>query len=224
MRVLYSDNDIAVIVKPVGLLSQADANGGESAVSLLSEMFACEIYPLHRLDKQVSGVMVYAKNKAAAAKLSADIAEHRFVKEYLAVVHGTPDGRGEMCDLLFKDSRKGKSYVVKRMRKGVKEAFLEYECLKTDNELSLVKVLLHTGRTHQIRVHSAYIGLAVAGDAVYGPKKVITELSGQCLHAKKIGFIHPKTKEYMEFDSDLPEYFTVFLNKIKPKGLVLRSK
>lgn len=212
MRVLYSDNDIAVIVKPVGLLSQADANGGESAVSLLSEMFACEIYPLHRLDKQVSGVMVYAKNKAAAAKLSADIAEHRFVKEYLAVVHGTPDGRGEMCDLLFKDSRKGKSYVVKRMRKGVKEAFLEYECLKTDNELSLVKVLLHTGRTHQIRVQFASRKMPLAGDRKYGSNDEFKDIG---LMSSGISFGHPKNNEKMEFTAEASEFISKYFKSVE---------
>lgn len=207
MKILYSDNDIAVILKPVGLLSQADPNGGETAVSLLSEMFTCEIYPLHRLDKQVSGVMVYAKNKTAAARLSADIAEHRFFKEYLAVVHGIPDERGEMCDLLFKDSRKNKSYVVKRMRKGVKEASLEYELLKTDNELSLVRVLLHTGRTHQIRVQFASRKMPLAGDRKYGGNDEFKDIG---LMSYRISFSHPKTDEKLEFTAEASEFISKY--------------
>ena len=207
MKILYSDNDIAVIIKPIGLLSQADANGNESVVSLLSKMFACEIYPLHRLDKQIAGVMVYAKNKAAAAKLSADIAEHRFFKEYLAVVHGKPDETGEMRDLLFKDSRKNKSYVVKRMRKGVKEALLEYKCLKTDNELSLVRVLLHTGRTHQIRVQFASRKMPLAGDRKYGGNDEFKDIG---LMSYRISFSHPKTAEKLEFTAETSEFISKY--------------
>ncbi|MBO5021010.1 MAG: RNA pseudouridine synthase, partial [Clostridia bacterium] len=92
-----------------------------------------------------------------------------------------------------------------------REAITHYEVLEELNGFSYLKLKLQTGRTHQIRVHMSYLGHAVAGDDVYGPQKVITELNGQCLHAKKVGFIHPKTNEYMEFDSDLPEYFRKFL-------------
>ena len=131
MEILYNDDYIVVCVKPVGVLSQADTNGNESMITKLSNLYGCEIYPLHRLDKGISGVMVYAKNKLAASELSRDIAEHRFKKEYLAVVNGMPNDRGEMVDLLFKDSRKNKSFVVNRMRKGVREAKLYYAVLET---------------------------------------------------------------------------------------------
>jgi 23S rRNA pseudouridine1911/1915/1917 synthase len=98
-----------------------------------------------------------------------------------------------------------------------RHAVTHYEVLERFGDFTHLKLRLETGRTHQIRVHMAYLGHPVAGDDVYGPKKVITALNGQCLHAKKIGFIHPKTKEYLEFDSSLPEYFEKFIKKLQQK-------
>ena len=212
MKVLYSDSDIVVIIKPIGILSQCDSNGGESVISTLSKQFDCDIYPLHRLDKQVGGVMVYAKNKAAAAKLSTDIANHDFEKEYLAVVHGTPDDSGEMCDLLFKDSRKNKSYVVKRMRKGVKEAKLSYKTLKTDGEKSLVQVLLHTGRTHQIRVQFASRKMPLLADNKYGAADDFDDIA---LMSYRICFKHPTKKEKMEFYAEKGEFINKYFKSVE---------
>lgn len=204
MEILFEDKDILVCIKPVGLLSQSDAKGGASMISLLQEHTGSTVYPLHRLDREVGGVMVYAKTKTAAAELSKDIAEHNFKKEYLALVHGIPERScGEMRDLLFKDSRKNKSFVVKRIRKGVKEAILEYEVLNSKNGLSLVKVLLHTGRTHQIRVQFASRKMPLVDDRKYGASDDFENIG---LWSYKITFNHPKTKEKLSFEK-MPQNF-----------------
>lgn len=208
MEILYSDDYIVVCIKPVGILSQADSNGQKSMITELSALYGCEIYPLHRLDKGVSGVMVYAKTKFAASELSRDIAEHRFKKEYLAVVKGEPDESGEMVDLLFKDSRKNKSYVVKRMRKGVKEAKLEYTLLKTDGQKSLVRVLLHTGRTHQIRVQFSSRKMPLLGDKKYGGS---TDFEDIALLSYRLTFKHPKTKQEMVYTANNSEFINTYI-------------
>ena len=202
MEILYEDKHIVVAIKPVGILSQADSGGRESMVSVLSEICQSDIYPLHRLDRDVSGVMVYAKTKLAAQKLSADIAKKRFLKMYVATVHGVPtEPSGTMQDLLFHDSRKNKTYVVKRERRGVKSALLEYSVVKTEQgengELTTVRVVLHTGRTHQIRVQFASRGMALVGDRKYGARD---NAEGIALYSHKIGFYHPETDEYLTFE------------------------
>ena len=202
MKILFEDDSIVVCIKPVGIQSQNDSTGKESMISLLCSHTNGEIYPLHRLDRDVGGVMVYAKTKAAAAFLSREIAEHNVRKEYLALVHGAPQEKsGEMRDLLFKDSRKNKSFMVDRMRKGVKEAVLSYKIIACDNELSVVKVLLHTGRTHQIRVQFASRKLPLVGDRKYGGRDDFKEIG---LWSYLISFTHPKTKEKLIFKA-LPE-------------------
>ena len=201
MDILYEDTAVIVCIKPRGILSQADKNGGESMITRLSEHTGGEIYPVHRLDKETGGVMVYAKTKKAAAKLSRDISEHRFYKEYLALVHGVPEeNSGTLCDLLFHDRAKNKSYVVKRERAGVKKAELYYEVLETkgkDGEkYSLLRVVLHTGRTHQIRVQLAHRKMPLSGDRKYGAKDAFENLG---LLSAKLKFTHPETGEEMEF-------------------------
>ena len=201
MEILYEDSSVIVVIKPRGILSQSDKNGGESMVTRLSEHTGGEIFPVHRLDKETSGVMVFAKTKKAAAKLSRDISEHRFYKEYLALVHGVPEKQsGILCDLLFHDKAKNKSYVVKRERKGVKKAELYYEVLETkekDGEkYSLLRVVLHTGRTHQIRVQFSHRKMPLLGDRKYGAQDGCKNLG---LLAAKLKFFHPETGEEMEF-------------------------
>ena len=159
MQILYSDKNYTVLVKPVGLDSEHEvpaALGGE-------------IYPIHRLDQNVGGVMVYARTKSAAAALSKAVQEGTMIKEYVAMVHGTPPESGDWEDWLFKDSRKNKVFVVKRQRSGVKKARLEFHRL-TAGETSLVHVRLHTGRSHQIRVQFASRGFPLVGDHKYGAK------------------------------------------------------
>ena len=145
MEILYSDHKIAVCVKPVGLDSE------QEVPAALCRQLGGEIYTLHRLDKNVGGVMVYARTKQAAADLSRLIQQGQMVKEYVALVHGDVPESGDWQDLLFKDSRKNKVFVVKRQRTGVKAARLEFVRLR-DGETSLVRLRLHTGRSHQIRV------------------------------------------------------------------------
>ena len=160
MEILYSDRDLVVCVKPVGLDSEMEVPAA------LKERLGGEIFPLHRLDKNVAGVMVYGRTKSAAAALSKVIQEGRMVKEYVAKVHGTPPESGILTDLLFKDSRKNKVFVVKKARAGVKEAKLQYRHLGE----GLVHVRLFTGRSHQIRVQFSNRGFPLVGDHKYGSR------------------------------------------------------
>lgn len=159
MDILFENHHIVVCVKPVGMDSEHDvpaALGGE-------------VYPVHRLDKNVGGVMVYARTKTAAAALSKAIQDGTMVKEYVAQVHGTPPEQGDWSDLLFKDSRQNKVFVVKKERKGVKKARLEFKLL-IEKDPALVRIRLHTGRSHQIRVQFSSRGFPLVGDHKYGAK------------------------------------------------------
>lgn len=167
--ILYQNEDLVVCQKPRNVLSQAGKDGEASMVTLLNEQIGGEIYPVHRLDRQVGGVMVYARTQRAAAELSRAIQQGTMKKEYLAVVHGAPaEDAGEMQDLLLHDARKNKSYVVSRMRGGVKKARLSYRVLTREGDRTLVQVRLFTGRTHQIRVQFASRQLPLVGDGRYG--------------------------------------------------------
>ena len=164
MNVIYSDTNIIVIEKPIGLDSE------HQVPEELKKNFEGDIYTLHRLDTNVSGVMVYARNKHTAATLSKVIQENKMIKEYKAMVHGIIDEQGILQDLLFKDSRKNKVFVVKKERKGVKKASLEYKRLSIQENTSLVHIKLHTGRSHQIRVQFSSRGFPLVGDHKYGSK------------------------------------------------------
>lgn len=163
MEILYTDDHIVVCIKPVGLDAEHEAPAA------LREALSGEIYTLHRLDRNVGGVMVYARTKAAAATLSKAIQDGAMVKEYLAMVHGVPEESGDLEDLLWKDSRQNKVFVVKRMRKGVKPARLSYRRL-TNTDPSLVQIRLYTGRSHQIRVQFASRKHPLLGDHKYGAR------------------------------------------------------
>lgn len=167
MEILYRDRELAVCVKPVGMDSEHDA------VQALAQALGGTIFPVHRLDKNVGGVMVYARTKSAAAALSRAVQEGTMVKEYVAMVHGMPPENGDWEDLLFKDPAKNKVFVVKRLRGGVKKARLEYQRLSA-GEASLVRVRLHTGRSHQIRVQFASRKYPLVGDHKYGSKDEAT--------------------------------------------------
>ena len=163
MDILFSDKNIIVCIKPVGLDSEKELPDA------LKEQFGGEIYPIHRLDKNVGGVMVYARAKQAAASLSKAVQEGTMVKEYVAMIHGTPPESGDWQDLLFKDSSKNKVFVVKRERRGVKKARLEFTRLSAGEE-SLVRIRLYTGRSHQIRVQFSSRGFPLVGDHKYGSR------------------------------------------------------
>lgn len=197
LEILYENEMYVVLIKPVGVLSEN--TGSKSVASLLGVDELCTV---HRLDKDVSGVMVYAKTKDAAANLSAQMQNGKFKKEYFTVVEGKPLESERLVDLLFHDKSKNKTYVVKRQRKGVKEAILTYERLDsktTDNgELSLLKVKLETGRTHQIRVQFASRGFSLFGDRKYGSKAI----GNIALFSCKISFICPAKNERVTFETN----------------------
>ena len=178
MTLLFSDRDIAVCIKPVGMDSEKDVP------STLAEQLGGSIFPIHRLDQNVGGVMVYARTKQAAAALSKAVQEGTMVKEYVAMVHGTPPEKGDWEDFLFKDSRKNKVFAVKKERKGVKYARLEFKRL-TAGESSLVRIRLHTGRSHQIRVQFSSRGFPLVGDHKYGSRD---ERTSPMLYSCKITF------------------------------------
>ena len=216
-EILFEDKLIAVCLKPAGIISQG-SQSGEDMISILNGHFIqsgsdARAFPVHRLDRETAGLMVYAKNSAAAARLSKQAEQNEIKKRYFAILRGVPEEKsGVLKDLLFRDKQKNKSYAVNRMRKGVREASLEYDVICEKDGTALLDILLHTGRTHQIRVHLSSIHHPLLGDTVYGPAKVgIKHLQGQTLHAKTIGFNHPTTKEYVEFTAPLPEYFTELL-------------
>ena len=195
MNILYSDRDIAVCVKPVGLDSE------HQVPEAMIQELGGQIFPIHRLDKNVGGVMVYARTKGAAATLSKAVHEGTVVKEYVALVHGAPPEEGDWQDLLWKDSTKNKVFVVKRERKGVKKARLEYRRL-SEGEPSLVRIRLHTGRSHQIRVQFASRGFPLVGDKKYGGKD---EHSAPMLFSCCLTF--PHKGQTLRFEQ-LPEWAT----------------
>ena len=167
MEILYSDREIAVCVKPVGLDSEHEMP------QAIMEQLGGQVFPIHRLDKNVGGVMVYARTRQAAAALSKAVQEGSMVKEYVALVHGTPAEQGDWQDLLWKGSGKNKVFVVKRQRGGVKKARLEFKRLWA-GETSCVRIRLHTGRSHQIRVQFSSRGFPLVGDKKYGGRDEYT--------------------------------------------------
>jgi len=194
MKILYEDKDLLLAVKPVGVLSE-DTPGEETMPEMLrTEHGLSYVGCVHRLDRVVGGVMLYSKRQQITGKLSALVSERAFTKEYLAVVSGAPEeSKGTFVDLLFKDSGKNKSFVVKRMRKGVKEAILHYETLQTvtvgEERFSLVKIALDTGRSHQIRVQFSSRGMPLVGDGKYGSKVNLSD--GIALWSHRIAFKSP---------------------------------
>ena len=219
LEIIYEDSDLLVVNKPKGMVVHP-APGNYSGTLVNALMYHCGdslsgingvMRPgiLHRIDKNTSGLLMVAKNDAAHNFLAEQIKEHSFTRVYHAVVYGTPKtSEGFIEAPIDRHPTKRKQMAIVA---GGREAKTYYKVISSNNGFSHLELKLFTGRTHQIRVHMAYIGHPVAGDEVYGPKKVITKLCGQCLHAKKLGFVHPASKEYMEFDSELPEYFKKFL-------------
>lgn len=202
-EILYADAAVAVVVKPAGVLSQGDAE--DAMPALLQKRLGGAIFPVHRLDQPTGGVMVYARTQDAAAKLSAQMQSEAFGKEYLAVLDGTPEPEeGELHDLLFFDRQKGKSYAVRRKRAGVKDARLTYRVLAQAEGLTLVRVRLYTGRTHQIRVQFSSRGWPLTGDGKYGSRN---NRCAPALWSAELHFAHPVTGETLTFRSQPPEAY-----------------
>ena len=194
IRILYEDPYLVLCVKPVGVLSE-DSPSGACMPGLLREHYRAlgqndYIATVHRLDRLVGGVMLFSRRRDVTGKLTAAVAEHRVTKEYLAVLRGTPaQDEATLTDLLFRDAAHNKSYVVKRMRKGVRQASLSYTVQGKADGLTLVRVQLHTGRTHQIRVQFSSRGLPLMGDIRYGSKADCSP----ALWSTRLALTHPVT-------------------------------
>lgn len=214
IEILYEDKDLIVCVKPVGVLSQPGMGEGEDMITLLTRHLEENqekpyIGLIHRLDRNVGGVMVFSKKQVVTSKLSTAIQEKNFTKEYMAVVHNKPEEpTGIYKDLLFKDSAKNKSFVVKRARKGVKEASLEYTVMDSIMEekgaLSLIRIKLYTGRTHQIRVQFSSRKMPLLGDGKYGSKDNGCEIA---LWSYRLAFCNPITKKEIDFTKMPPSIY-----------------
>lgn len=208
LNILYEDTHLVLVVKPVGLTAQESADGRDSLPRRLEER-GIAVKTVHRLDRETGGVMTYARTSQAAAALSALVGQHEvFAKEYLAVVAGTPaPAEGRLEDLLYHDVRKNKSFPVSRPRKGVRQAALSYNVLQTadtpEGIYTLVRVRLHTGRTHQIRVQFASRRMPLWGDSRYGGKG----RDGLGLWSCRLSFPHPLTGETLTGES-LPDWQT----------------
>ncbi len=225
LDIVYEDSDLLVVNKPKDMVVHPAA-GNYSGTLVNAILYHCGdslsgingvMRPgiLHRIDKNTSGLLLVAKNDNAHNFLAEQIKAHSLTREYEAVVYGNlKNDSGTVDAPIARHPVKRKQMAIVS---GGKEAVTHYTVLERFGDFTHVRLRLETGRTHQIRVHMASLGHAVAGDDVYGPKKVITKLGGQCLHARKIGFVHPETLEYMEFSSDLPKYFTDFLNECRGK-------
>lgn len=206
MTILYQDRYLVVAVKPVGVLSEDDPKAA-CMPALLREHYRSlgendYIATVHRLDRVTGGVMVFSRRREITGKLTAAVAAHEITKEYLAVLRGHPEKDADtLTDLLFRDAQHNKSYVVQRMRKGVREATLDYTVLEKTDELTLVKVRLHTGRTHQIRVQFSSRGLPLLGDIRYGSKADCTA----ALWSYHMAFLHPVTGKPVDVTCPPPD-------------------
>ncbi len=224
LDIRYEDEDLLVVNKPKGMVVHPAA-GNYDGTLVNALLYHCKdslsgingiIRPgiVHRIDKDTSGLLIVAKNDFAHISLAEQIKVHSFTREYSSIVYGrmknsigtvdAPIGRHPV-------DRKKMSVTTKNS----KHAVTHYEVTEEFKDFTKLNLRLETGRTHQIRVHMSYIGHPVAGDPVYGPKKIIEYLNGQCLHARLIGFKHPRNGKYIEVDSELPEYFTDFIRRIR---------
>ncbi len=223
LDIMYEDNCMLVVNKPKGMVVHPAAGNYEGTLvnalmhhcgdSLSGINGVARPGIVHRIDKNTSGLLIVAKNDLAHLSLAEQIKAHSFDREYQAVVYGhLKEPTGTICAPIGRNPNNRLQMCV--TDKNSKNAVTHYEVIEEYRDFTHVKLVLETGRTHQIRVHMKYIGHPVAGDDVYGPKKVIKELSGQCLHAAVIGFTHPVNGERIKITSRLPEYFTEFLGKL----------
>lgn len=223
LDIVYEDEHLLVVNKPKGMVVHPAA-GNYNGTLVNALLYHCGdslsgingvIRPgiVHRIDKDTSGLLIVAKNDTAHKGLAEQIKDHSFTREYRTVVVGNiKDDTGTIDAPIGRHPKDRKKQAV--TDKNSRNAVSHFEVLERFNGFTFLKVRLETGRTHQIRVHMAYRGTPVAGDVVYGNPKKTYGLEGQCLHAATIGFVHPITKEYLEFTSDLPEYFTDFIRRI----------
>lgn len=223
LDIVYEDNDMLIVNKQKGMVVHpAAGNYNNTLVNAL--LYHCKgslsgingvIRPgiVHRIDKDTSGLLMVAKNDFSHQKLALQIQEHTFKREYEAIVYGHFKEQSGKIDLPIGRSNKDRKKMAVTDRCS-KNAITYYNVIKEYKDFTHLRLKLETGRTHQIRVHMSYINHPLAGDKVYGPKKAIESLNGQCLHAIFLGFKHPRSGKYMEFESDLPDYFKNFLGKI----------
>lgn len=224
LDIVYEDSDLLVVNKPKGMVVHPAAGNYEgtlvnallyhcgSSLSGINGVLRPGI--VHRIDKDTSGLLIVAKNDTSHASLAEQIKEHSFTREYEAVVFGNlKNDEGTVDAPIGRNPNDRKKMCV--TERNSRNAVTHYKVICRYKGYTHIRCCLETGRTHQIRVHMAYIGHPVAGDQVYGVKNERVSFTGQCLHAKKIGFVHPSTGEYMEFDSELPPYFRQFIEKLK---------
>lgn len=225
LDIIYEDKDIIVVNKPKGMVVHP-ANGNPDGTLVNAIMAICkdslsgiggEIRPgiVHRLDKDTSGIIIIAKNDKAHINLSEQIKEHTVKKTYIALVRGLVKENEATINMPIGRSEKDRKKMA--VTKKGKEAITHFKVLERYDKYTLLQVNIETGRTHQIRVHMSFIGHPLLGDTVYGPKKQPFSLCGQALHAKVLGFIHPTTKKYMEFETPLPQYFVALLEKLRKR-------
>lgn len=224
LDIVYEDEHLLVVNKPRGMVVHP-APGNYSGTLVNALLYHCKdslsgingiLRPgiVHRIDKDTSGLLIVAKTDKAHLGLAEQIKEHSFTREYNAVIVGhLKEQEGTINAPIGRNPKDRKKMCVTTTNS--KNAVTHYNTIEDYEGYSHISLKLETGRTHQIRVHMAHLGHAVAGDYVYGNDKKSAYLNGQCLHAIKIGFVHPITQEYLEFTSDLPDYFTEFLNKLK---------
>ncbi len=222
----YEDEDLLVVNKPKGMVVHP-APGHEGGTLVNALLYHCGASLsgingvarpgiVHRIDKDTSGLLIVAKNDFAHTRLAEQIQAHTFTREYSAVVYGSfREDSGQVDAPLGRHPQDRKRMAVLFESPAARHAVTHFWVVKRFQGFTQLRLRLETGRTHQIRVHMAYLGHPVAGDPVYGPKKVIAFLQGQCLHAGKIGFVHPRSQAYLEFEAPLPPYFTGFLSKLK---------
>ena len=224
LEIMYEDNDLLVVNKPRGMVVHP-APGNYSGTLVNALLHHCKgnlsgingvIRPgiVHRIDKDTSGLLLVAKNDNAHVSLSAQIKEHSLLREYRAVIHGKLKEQSGIVDAPIGRSASDRKKMCVTDRNS-KNAVTHYEVLEEYKDFSFLRLRLETGRTHQIRVHMAYLGHPVAGDPVYGPKNGVTKLGGQCLHAGLLGFVHPVSGEFIRTEAPLPDYFTDFIRRIK---------